>query len=177
MFANFVYLLLEIWIITTICDFVLESCGLTISLPLETPEGVNVTDHRNCENYFKCSGLACLHCPCPLGQTFNPITLKCDSTGSPCVCPVETTTTVSSTTTTKATPKKRISTTTKFLVKDADFGSQNSNNNNNNVDTTEKPVSTEVIIISGIVSATVIVIVVIVMGVFCWQRRHAAHQR
>ena len=176
MFANFVYLLLEIWIITTICDFVLESCGLTISLPLETPEGVNVTDHRNCENYFKCSGLACLHCPCPDEQTFNPITLKCDSTGSACVCPVETTTTVSSTTTTKATPKKRISTTTKFLVKDADFGSQNSNNNNN-VDTTEKPVSTEVIIISGIVSATVIVIVVIVMGVFCWQRRHAAHQR
>lgn len=149
------------------------SCGQTVPLPYLEGQTINITDPRNCQNFYRCSGLSCWQCPCDLGETFNPVTLHCEATASACVCPQESTTTVSTTTPTPTTTTSRSTTATTttrpFIVQDAGMGTLNSGHNSK----TNEPVSSDVIIIAGIVSATVIVIVVIVMGVFCWQRRHS----
>ncbi|XP_067929960.1 uncharacterized protein [Watersipora subatra] len=155
-----------------------ESCGISVSLPHW--EQVNFTDPRRCDNFYKVRGMTVEQCPCPDGETFNPISLVCDNTSSSCVCPGSSTTTTAPM---SATPTS----TTGVKVDPTDFTAINikpmhTTTANNlsivgNLGRKNPPVSTEVIIIAGIISLTVIVIVVIVMGVFCWQKRHAAQQQ
>lgn len=163
--------------------FTVSCGGHRISFPIPEGTTLNITDPRNCENYFTCSSLSCEHCPCEPGQTFNPGTLRCDTTNAACVCP-----TIGTLPPTKPTAiianDKAISssassaataTTKKTPHVDAGAGPGRLNQGDDDKKSPEG-VSTEVIIIAGIVSATVIVIVVIVMAVFCWQRRQTQHK-
>jgi len=152
---------------------ILVSCGTEVLFPIPQGEVKNVIDVRNCQNYFKCTGNSCLHCPCGDGETFNPVTSQCDTSNAPCECEQTTTILPPTTEGVMPLPASQTTTTEAILIVNgggADAGQPSGSNPNTN---TQPPVSSDVIIIAAIVSATVIVIVVIVMGVFCWQRRQA----
>lgn len=157
------------------------ACDETISFPIPAGETINITDTRNCDNFYKCHGKTCEQCPCPAGETFNPVTLQCDASNALCACPSPPTTpsppkTESAIGETTATNKQTTSTSEPTTpLKESQ--SQHSNQDDDIKDGEKKDeISTEVIIIAAIVSATVIIIVIIVMAVFLWQKGRTSHK-
>lgn len=141
------------------------SCVAEVTLQNADDAMVNLTDPRNCANFYKCQGLSCFQCPCPLGETFNPHTLRCDQSEAVCECQadepaIETTTPIST----------DISISQITTDKPIDRVIPSANNNQ----LTTNPPSTNntngIAIIAVIVAATVIILAALVIGFCLWQR-------
>lgn len=147
-----------------------------MTIPLRDGLTLNLTDTRNCANYYKCEGLQCDQCPCPLMHMFNPLTRRCEIGPSECRCPALSTSPEVTTTMVKLPPPTVVATTTAATTTAAPVteGKIPTLDAGHRVETTtkkdDKEVNTELIIIAGIISATVIIVVIIVMAVFLWQR-------
>jgi len=127
------------------------------------PVTQNLTDPRDCLNYYKCIGLSCWQCPCPANTTFNPVTLQCDTSRAPCQCS-HTTTTTSTTTSfsTSATPEEIMvqSTGAEYVISPAASPNEGPQANSQN----------GVVIIVVIVVATVVILGALIIGFCMWQR-------
>ena len=152
------------------CIFsITESCVAQVTLQNTDDAMINITDPRNCENFYKCQGLSCFQCPCPAGQTFNPETLRCDESNAVCECE-QTETEIAIETTTTISTDISISTITTEVPGERVIPPANTNQKPTTLEPPANTTNNGIAIIAVIVAATVIILAALVIGFCLWQR-------